>query len=702
MFPLRIFLVFAAMLSGLLTLHAQQSADIRNAAHDSVRVRICLTLAAQFTNNNLDSTFFYCNEATKYAERMNSKKGVADSQYERAYAVFYSGKPDSALKMYTNLLKDYRSLGDSSKVASCYNKMGFIHREKGDPVAALLHYNQALRSNKNEADKSEAGNSYLNIGVIYHDQDNLTDALKYELLGLSMYEASGDNKRTANALARIGNVYLDMKQDSSALLYYQRSLALSQQTNNNRLVAICLNNMAMIYSDRGDLERAAAMYQQALKIREEIGDRNGVAILLNNIGEVYGQRKMIDSALHYVNRSLEISTELQFKDMMATNYLSLASIYYAKGDYKTAYEYYSKYHATYEQLNGEESRKRIDELNASLENERKQRKIDQLSSESAIREAALEQERTKGWLLAIGFVAVLIVAIVIWRNMRRTRKVNVLLEEQKTEIAGQKKIVEEQHRDIVDSINYALRIQHAVMPSKEYLKELFPESFLIYKPRDIVSGDFWWVTRKNNLKIIAVADCTGHGVPGAFMSLIGTSLLNEIVNEKGVTQPDAILNLLTEKVVRALRQNEDRDSMSDGMDIALAVIDEDLDVMHFAGANNSIYFSTTDRQIHELKGDRQPIGYYLDRHKQFTLQSVPLADITNIWMCTDGYADQFCGIPGAYYSKKYKYSRLKTKLSAVQQTSATQQRDELVREFETWKGNMFQVDDVLIAGIRLY
>ncbi|MFM2016454.1 MAG: hypothetical protein RL007_110 [Bacteroidota bacterium] len=698
----RIFLTSFIWFFSLCRIHAQSASDIKSASHDSVRLRICISLAAQFTNNNLDSTFFYCDEATKYAKRMNSKKGVADAQFERAYAVYYSGKSDSALKMYTDLLTDYRSLGDSSKVASCYNKMGFIHREKGDPLAALQHYNQSLRSNKNEADKSEAGNSYLNIGVIYHDQDNFKDALKYELLGLSMYESSGDNKRTANALARIGNVYLDMKQDSSALLYYQRSLALSQQTNNNRLVAICLNNMAMIYSDRGDLERAAAMYHQALKIREEIGDRNGVAILLNNIGEIYGQRKMIDSALYYVNRSLEISTELQFKDMMATNYLSLAGIYSVDGDYKTAYEYYGKYHATYEQLNGEESRKRIDELNASLENERNQRKIDQLSSESAIREAALQQERAKGWLFAIGFVAVLIVAIVIWRNMRRTRKVNVLLEEQKTEIAGQKKIVEEQHRDIVDSINYALRIQHAVMPSREYLKELFPESFLIYKPRDIVSGDFWWVTSKNNQKIFAVADCTGHGVPGAFMSLIGTSLLNEIVNEKGVTQPDEILNLLTEKVVKSLRQNEDRDSTSDGMDIAIAVVDEKNEMLHFSGANNSLFYSTTSKELLELKGDRQPIGYYMDRHKRFTIHSISLTDVTNVWMCTDGYADQFCGIPGAYYSKKYKYSRLKAKLAAIQQSSATQQRDELVKEFETWKGNMFQVDDVLIAGIRFY
>lgn len=702
MFPLRIFPAFIAMLSSFCAVNAQHASDIRSASHDSVRLRICLTLAAQFTNNNLDSTFYYCNEATKYAERMNSKKGIADSQFERAYAVYYSGKPDSALKMYTKLLTDYRSLSDSSKVASCYNKMGFILREKGDALAALQYYNQSLRSNKNEADKSEAGNSYLNIGVIYHDQDNLTDALKYELLGLSMYESAGDSKRTANALARIGNVYLDMRQDSSALIYYQRSLALSQQTNNNRLVAICLNNMAMIYSDRGDLPRAAGMYQQALQIREQIGDRNGVAILLNNIGEIYGQRKMIDSALYYVNRSLEISTELQFKDMIATNYLSLAGIYSVDGDYKTAYEYYGKYHATYEQLNGEESRKRIDELNASLENERNQRKIDQLSSESAIREAALQQERAKGWLFAIGFVAVLIVAIVIWRNMHRTRKVNVLLEEQKTEIAEKKKIVEEQHRDIVDSINYALRIQHAVMPSRDYLKKLFPDSFLVYKPRDIVSGDFWWIAQRNNLKVLVVADCTGHGVPGAFMSLIGTSLLNEIVNEKGVTQADEILNLLSEKVVKALHQNEERESTSDGMDLALAVIDEENELLHFAGANNSLYYSKTDKTILELKGDRQPIGYYMNHHKRFSKQTLSLTEVTNIWLCTDGYVDQFCGMQGPLYSKKYKYSRLKTLLSDIQHVPGVQQRDRLVKEFEKWKGDMFQVDDVLIAGIRFY
>jgi tetratricopeptide (TPR) repeat protein len=692
-------LVFLCSLKGM---YSQTASELKTARHDSTRLRVSLSLASKYVNNNLDSTFYFCDQATKYAKELNSNKGIADAQFERAYAVYYSGKPDSALKMYNGLLKDYRALKDSSRVAACYNKMGFIHREKGDLAEAILHYNQSLRSNKDEADKSEAGNSYLNIGVIYHDQENYKDALKYELLGLSMYEAVGDNKRTANALARIGNVYLDMDQDTSALNYYQRSLALSQQTNNNRLVAICLNNMAMIYSDRGDLARAAAMYQQALKIREEIGDKNGVSILLNNIGEIYGQRKMLDSARYYVNRSLEISISLDFKDMMATNYLSLAGISAVEGDYKTAYSYYVKYHATYAEVNSDESRKRVDELNASLENERNQRKIDQLSAENTIREAALQQERIKGWLLATGLIAVLIFAFLIWMNMRRTRKVNAVLEEQKAEIAEQKKIVEEQHNDIVDSINYALRIQHAVMPSRDYLKDLFPDSFLFNKPRDIVSGDFWWITRKNHLKVLVVADCTGHGVPGAFMSLIGTSLLNEIINEKGITQADEILNLLSAKVVKALHQNEERESTSDGMDIALAIIDEDNEMLHFAGANNSLYYSTTDKQILELKGDRQPIGYYIDRHKMFTVQQVSLKDVTNIWLCTDGYADQFCGIAGPNYSKKFKYSRLRILFSEIQHLTGAQQRDRLAKEFEHWKENMFQVDDILIAGIRLY
>ncbi len=633
---------------------------------------------------------------------MNNPKGIADAQFQRAYAVYYSGNGDSALVMYHNLLGDYRSLGDSGGVAGCYNKSGFIYREQGDPARALENYHQALKSNLNEANKTEAGNSYLNIGLIHHDQEEYKDALKFELMGLAMYEQAQDKNRTANALLRIGNVYLDTKQDSSALVYYQKSFAISQEIGSNRLIAICLNNMAMIYTNWGEPKRALGLYKQALVMREKIGDKNGKALVLNNIGDLYTILGQPDSGIYYANLGLNLAKDIGYKDMEMTSYLSLALTYKSMGNFEKSYEYYIKYHTVYVAINNEKSTTEINRLNTSLEAERKQKQIELLFKEGELREAAYQQERTKGWFLALGLIAVVAAAVLLWINSRKTRRTNILLESQKSEIAEKKKIVDEQHRDIVDSINYALRIQHAVLPSRDEMKTLFPESFLIYKPRDIVSGDFWWMAEKAGVKVIVVADCTGHGVPGAFMSLIGTSLLNEIVNEKSITDPGLALNMLSEKVVKSLHQNEERATAHDGMDVALAVIDENADLLMFAGANNSLYYTNIAGELHELKGDRQPIGFYGTKHRPFNVQTMPLKDVTNIWMFTDGYVDQFCGNQGTQFGKKYKYSRLKTTLTSIQSLNSTQQKEFLMKTFEEWKGSMFQVDDVLMIGIKYY
>lgn len=707
----RWFISRALLLLGLtllcapVALHAQKEVllqQLQSAKHDSTRLRIHLAIAAQQTNNNLDTTFFYAAQAETIARRMNHPKGVADAQFQRAYAVFYAGDGDSALHMYNRLIKDYRALGDSGSIAACYNKAGFIYRERGDRVNALKHYQLALSSNKNNINVSEAAGSYLNIGLIHHDQDDLKQALQYELQALALYEQVNDLNRTANALLRIGNVYGDLKQDTSALVYYQRALSLSQQAESNRLIAICFNNMAGVYGRWGENKRAIGLYRQALIMRTKIGDMNGAALVLNNLGIEYTDAGNYDSAFYFLNKSMTLADSIGYKDMIMANNLSLAELFAKQKQYDKAYPYYIEYHRLFAEINKEESKNEVSRLNATLQAEEREREIERLSQQGLLDEAALAQERTKGWFLAVGLAAVALLAMMIWINNRRTRKVNLLLETQKSEIAEQKKIVEEQHRDIVDSINYALRIQHAVMPSRAELKQMFPESFVLYKPRDIVSGDFWWVTERAGKKVIAVADCTGHGVPGAFMSLIGTSLLNEIVNERGITDPGQILDILSERVVKSLHQNEERASSHDGMDIGIAVIDEEKEQLVFAGANHSMFFTDISGTLNELKGDRQPIGYYHEQQRPFRTHVLQLDDVTNIWLFTDGYADQFCGNAGIQLGKKFKYSRLKQLLTAVQALNTVQQREQLTRTFEEWKGNMFQVDDVLLLGIKFY
>lgn len=686
-------------------LHAQFDSlrtALAKATHDSDRVHLCIAIAAQQTNNNLDTTFHYAKRAEALAHKINDQKGVADAQYQRAYAMFYAGDGDSSLRMYARLIKDYRALGDSSGVAACYNKAGFIYRERGDRLRALKHYHAALAANVNNQDITEAAGSYLNIGLIHHDQEEFDEALKYELQALALYQKTTDLNRTCNALLRIGNVYMDTKQDTIALTYYQQALGISQQVQSNRLIAISLNNMAMVYSHWNDHNRALSLYRQALEMRRKIGDLNGVSLILNNLGEEHLELDNLDSSFYYYSLSYELSDSIGYKDMLMSNSLGFSMVYKAQGKNDLAIDWYVKYHKLYEEINKEENTKEITRLNKTLEAEERTRELEHMAQQKIIDDAALSQEKIKGWFLGGILVIVVVLAVFIFVNNRKTRRTNVLLETQKTEIAEQKKIVEEQHRDIVDSVNYALRIQQAVLPSRSELKRIFPESFMIYKPRDIVSGDFWWIAEKAGVKVVVVADCTGHGVPGAFMSLIGTSLLNEIIIEKSITDPGIALNLLSEKVMKALHQNEDRASAQDGMDIAVAVIDEQADLLTFAGANNSLYYTDINGQLHEIKGDRQPIGFYLDKHQPFQVHTVPLGDITNIYMLTDGYPDQFCGNAGTQFGKKFKYSRLKTTLTNVQHLNTLQQKEHLQKTFEDWKGNMFQVDDVLMLGIKFY
>jgi serine phosphatase RsbU (regulator of sigma subunit) len=699
-------LLFALMIfTAPVVLQAQVDslrAELTKARHDSIRMRLCIAIAAQYTNNKVDSTLAYADKAEAFARKLNNKKGVADAQYQRAYAIYYAGNGDSALRMYEKLIEDYRTLADSGSVAACYNKAGFIYREKGDRLEALKQYDLALKANVGNKNILEAAGSYLNIGLIHHDQGNLTEALKYQLEALALYEQTNDPGKTCNALLRIGNVYCAMQDDSTGLIYYQNALDIGLKISSKRHIAIALNNMAGIYSRFGEADRAIGVYHEALRMRREIGDLNGASLILNNMGLEFTKMEKYDSAYYYINESYILTDSIGYKEMNMSNCKAFAELYAAKGEFENAYDWFRKYHVIFEQINAEESKNEVSRLSALLKAEESEREIEKFAQQKIIDDAALSQERTKGWFLGIVLLGVALVAVMTWLNNRKTKKTNTVLATQKSEIAEQKKIVEEQHRDIVDSVNYALRIQQAVLPSRNELKKIFPESFIMYKPRDIVSGDFWWIAEKAGVKVVVVADCTGHGVPGAFMSLIGTSLLNEIIIEKSITDPGIALNLLSDKVMKALHQNEDRATAHDGMDIALAVIDEKADLLMFAGANNSLYYTNIEGELHEIKGDRQPIGFYLDKHQPFKVHTIALGDVTNIYLLTDGYADQFCGNAGTQFGKKFKYSRLKTTLSNVQNLNSLQQKELMQKTFEDWKGNMFQVDDVLMLGIKFY
>lgn len=279
---------------------------------------------------------------------------------------------------------------------------------------------------------------------------------------------------------------------------------------------------------------------------------------------------------------------------------------------------------------------------------------------------------------------------------------SMAIHKEKEKINEIKVEIEIAHREVMDSVTYAKRIQEAVLPSLADIERCFPQSFVLFKPRNIVSGDFYWYSRKDNNVIIASIDCTGHGVPGAFMSLIGNTLLNHIVNEKGITDPAEILNQLNKEVNHSLHQTETGSQSRDGMDVALCVFDEPLQSadgtvrLQFAGANRPLYYICNE-VLEEIKADKFPIGG-LDYNdlKKFTTQTVLLTKNSTIYISTDGYADQF-----GVNNKKLKTKRFKEILLSVQDKPMEEQKAYLDQFIQDWKGPQEQTDDILVMGIKV-
>jgi serine phosphatase RsbU (regulator of sigma subunit) len=269
------------------------------------------------------------------------------------------------------------------------------------------------------------------------------------------------------------------------------------------------------------------------------------------------------------------------------------------------------------------------------------------------------------------------------------------IKQRTAEIVRQKNIIEEKNNDITDSINYAQKIQNAVLPTHEYISRIIPDYFVFYKPKDIVSGDFYWIKQINNTVVIAVADCTGHGVPGAFMSILGISLLNEIVVNTRLNSSNELLELLREKIKSVLHQTGEKYEARDGMDIALGILNSEAMELQFSGANRSLYVCRNN-ELMEYKGDRQPVAIYVNE-KPFNQHTIKLAKDDVVYMFSDGFIDQFGGTGGS----KFLTSNFKELLRSICTIPMTEQKKTLEDTLASWKGNCEQIDDILVVGFKI-
>lgn len=606
-----------------------------------------------------------------------------------------------------------------------------------DPEKSIHTAQQSLKMAEEKKFSLYQAISLNNIGNGYYNLADYKTSLKYYLKALKIQESIHNKKGILSSSGAIGNVFLGLDKPDEALGYFNRALQIAQELGNKNGIASCLISIGTIYSDKKDFKRSLDYNFQSLKLFLEVDNEDAVATAYNNIADSYLELKDYSKSLLYINKAAELYTKNGNVYGQSLAFNNIADFYHAVGNEEKALEYYQRglekgkqinaneriiasyqgiykvhkklgrfkealyYHELFQQLNDSiynvESNKQIEEMQARFDSEKKEQEIALLTKDSQIRKEELRtQTLINRAVLSVGVLLLLLVIMAIRGNMQKKRTNRELaLKNEKIELAYN--IIEDQHKDIKDSINYARRIQLAILPPEQNIKQLLPDSFVLYMPKDIVSGDFYWVEPWGNKVLFAAVDCTGHGVPGALMSVVGYNLLNKALNELGIDKPALILNSLSKGIEKTLRQTGNEAEVKDGMDLALCAFDPGNMMLEYAGAFNPLYL-VRDQQLIEFPPDKISIGSGLDEgQKNYTNREIPVQKGDIVYIFTDGYADQFGGEKG----KKFKYRALQQLLLSNSHESMDRQRMLLERHLHEWKGKLEQVDDILIMGIRI-
>ena len=569
-------------------------------------------------------------------------------------------------------------------MAGSYNNIGIIYMDQGNYEQALEYYDKNLKICQEIGDKSGMASSYNNIGIIFDLQGNYEQALAYYDKSLKINQKIGDKKGMADALGNIGIIYMDQGNYEQALEHYYKSLKIKEEISYKRGMAISYNNIGFIYAKQGNYEKALAYYNKSLKINQKIGDKKRMADSYVNIGFIYKYQGNYTKALDLGKKSLALAQEVGAVEEIKLASELLYDVCKKTGQPDQALEMYEIYIEMHDSIINEENTRALIQQEYKYKYEKEQAVVDAKHQE----ETNLSAEREKRQQLisygtGAGLVLVLVFAFMIFNRFKLTKK--------------QKEVIEQKNKHITESISYARRIQEASLTSTEYLDKVLDDYFIFYQPRDIVSGDFYWVYKIDEDKVmVAICDCTGHGVPGAFMSMISTSLLNEIVIENSIIQVDQVLINMRNRIIKALKQDKEKAEALDGLDMTLILIDKSRQTLHFASAGHTLYIARNGSVL-ENKGDPYPVGFFFGREKPFSSKEIALQKGDVVYMTSDGFIEQF----GGKDNKMFGYEKFKKLIAGCKDQPMEEQRKQFYQTFNNWKGGSRQIDDICVMGVRI-
>lgn len=633
------------------------------------------------------------------AKEIRSQDWISNFYY-RIANILHSEEFSKQSIPYFDSAITYTSKKNEELLSEIYMLKGRAHYDEGDYREAMDNYIIAQRYfEKNNWMNVQYGHLLHFIGSVFKRQDMYDKALEYYEKELKLAKDINDSSLEAEALYLCAAMYGTKGDLEKELDYELKALDIYTKLKKKRSIALMLGNISSNYSDRKDYKKAIEYCERAKTVYEEMGEIDKATWLYSALGRYYAKLKQFNRSLEYFNKALLASTKVETKQLLYQSEIKhdMAFTYAEMGNYKQAFENFLDYRTLEDSLNSMDNKKYLNELETKYDTEKKEREISLLNKDKEMQSAKIAEQQTQRNAMIIGCLLVLIIAsvsIVAFINKRKTSK---LLSKQVNEINYQNTIIKEKNKDITDSIIYAKRLQEAVFPLTQRLNEFFAESFVLFRPKDIVSGDFYWFEKVKDNTIIIVGDSTGHGVPGAFMSILGHNLLNQIILEELTLRPADILTMLDKRVTSSLNKKGSAQEYNDGMDIGICVINRKEKKLYYAGANRPLIIKRGEKLM-ELKQNKFAIGGVRSAmFKEFTQHEIDYLENDILYMFSDGYCDQFGGPSG----KKYKFKQLQEVILANSSKPLNEQLNILVDSFEKWKGNLEQLDDVCVVGVKI-
>jgi len=599
-----------------------------------------------------------------------------------------------------------------------------------DNERALLYSDKALKHAQEIEDQLLIAKANETKAAIFGSTGNFSVSVELYMQSLYIYEKLNNQKFIASTSNNIANAYLGVDDYDKAEEFYKKSYDAGLICGDTNAIAVPLVGLAILHENNGNTDKALEATLEAIPLFEGINRLDAMVVCYVNAATYCYTLNKKEEAFSWINKGKEVNKILNNKyfegsillneskwlsekgehqeamklgeealvilqsinsrlDVM-TSHESLSNIYAATGKFEKAYSSLQQYLTLKDSLNEVNKTEIMEEMNAKYETSEKEKEIVSLNKEKEIQTLQNKKNTTILYIALAGIIVMLVLVVISYRAFKAKKKSNVTLQNKNT-------IIEEKNREILDSIQYAKRIQDAILPASEILRENLKDSFVYYQPKDIVAGDFYWFELIGNKVLFAAADCTGHGVPGALVSVVCHNALNRAVREFNLEEPAKILDKTRELVINTF--SEHHENVKDGMDISLCSWDLKTNKLEWAGANNPLYLirnSNVSKEIDIVAPDKQPVGKY-ENERAFNNHTMQLKTGDSFYLFSDGFMDQFGGVSG----KKYKYSRFRDLLLSISDEKMDKQGDLLEKEFIKWKGNIEQLDDVCVIGVRV-